>query len=145
MSIRASYVKLNRPAIDALAGFGKQITSIDEGLRALVELRVSQINGCVFCLDRHSMEARETGCSQQRLDCLAAWRESRLFSEPERAALEWAEALTNVSQTHAPDAVYDGLIPHFSENQIVDLSLIIAAMNAWNRLAIGHRVQPARR
>jgi AhpD family alkylhydroperoxidase len=145
MSTRASYYKVNRPAIDALSAVGKHLASIDPKLRALIELRVSQINGCVFCVDRHSGEARAAGESQQRLDCLIAWRESRLFEEPERAALEWAEALGHVSQTHAPDAVYDGLVAHFSENQIVDLTLIVACMNAWNRIAIGHRTQPARR
>lgn len=145
MSKRANYYQLNRPAIDALSAVGKQLTSIDPKLRALIELRVSQINGCVFCVDRHSTEARAAGETQQRLDCLVAWRESRLFDEPERAALEWAEAVTHVSHTHAPDAAYDGLVPHYSENQIVDLTLIVANMNAWNRIAIGHRVQPARR
>jgi len=145
MSNRASYFKLNRPAVDALQAASKLITGIDPKLRALVELRVSQINGCVFCVDRHSVEAREAGETQQRLDCLAAWRESRLFDDRERAALEWAESLTNVSQTRAPDQAYDELTPHFSESQIVDLTLIAATMNAWNRIAIGHRAQPPRR
>lgn len=145
MSKRANYYQLNRPAVDALSTFGGHLKSIDAKLRAIVELRVSQINGCVFCVDRHSNEARAAGESQQRLDCLVAWRESRLFTDAERAALDWAEALTHVSQTHAPDAAYDSLSAHFSENQIVDLTLIIAGMNAWNRIAIGHRVQPVTR
>ena len=145
MGARASYYTLNRPAFDALAAFGKQVASIEPRLRALLELRVSQINGCVFCVDRHAHEAREAGETQQRLDCLVAWHESRLFDEPERAALEWAEALTHVSQTHAPDAAYDGLKSHFSEKQIVYLTLIFACMNAWNRIAIGHRTQPPKR
>ncbi len=144
MSLRANYYQQNRPAIDALAAIGKEF-SIEPKLRALVELRVSQINGCLFCVDRHSHEARNAGEAQQRLDCLVAWRESRLFDDQERAALDWAEALTNISTTHAPDASYDSLAAHFSERQIVDLTLIVSCMNAWNRIAIGHRTQPPRR
>jgi AhpD family alkylhydroperoxidase len=144
--MRASYYKINRQAIDALSEVGKHVSSIDAKLRALVELRVSQINGCVYCVDKHSTEARAAGETQQRLDCVVAWREStHLFEPAERAALEWAEALTNISDTHAPDAAYDGLAPHFAENQIVDLTLIVSCMNAWNRIAIGHRTQPPKR
>jgi len=145
MTARANYYKLNRAAIDGLSDVGKLLASINPRLRALVELRVSQINGCAFCLDRHSVEAREAGETQQRLDCLIAWRESRMFDDAERAAPEWAEALTNISDTHAPEAAYDGLIAHFSESQIVDLTLIIAMMNMWNRIAISHRTQPPKR
>jgi len=145
MTARAAYLKVNRPAIEAMQSVGTHLSSIDAKLRALVELRVSQINGCVFCVDRHSHEARAAGETQQRLDCLVAWRESKLFTDAERAALHWAEALTNISQTLAPDTAYDGLTGHFSEKQIVDLTLIAALMNAWNRIAIGHRTQPPRR
>lgn len=145
MSTRANYYQVNRAAVLALQEVGRKIESIDARLRALLELRVSQINGCVFCCDRHASEARAAGESQQRLDCLVAWRESRLFSEAERAALGWAEALTDVSQTRAPDADYDALAGHFSETQIVDLTLIASVMNAWNRIAVGHRAQPPRR
>lgn len=145
MSARAKYYQLNRPAIDALAAVNKHVTSIDAKLRALVELRVSQINGCVFCVDMHINEARALGETQQRLDCLAAWYESKFFSEAERAALAWAESLTHVSQTRAPDEVYAALGAHFSEQQIVDLTLIAAGINAWNRIAIGLRQLPAKR
>ena len=145
MTHRVNIAKFNGPALEALGALGKQLTSIDRRLRALVELRVSQINGCLFCVDRHSTEAREAGETQQRLDCLVAWRESRLFDDKDRAALEWAESLTNISHTHAPDAAYDGLAAQFSENQIADLTLIIAIMNAWNRIAISHRMQPPKR
>jgi AhpD family alkylhydroperoxidase len=145
MSTRARYYQLNRPAIDALSAVNKQITSIEPRLRAMVELRVSQINGCAYCVDLHAAQAREHGESQQRLDCLCVWEECGLFDEAECAAFAWAEALTNISSTHAPDNVYQALGPHYSEQQIVDLSLIIALMNAWNRVAIGHRTQPKRR
>ncbi len=93
----------------------------------------------------HSRQAREHGESQQRLDCLVAWEECPFFDEAERAALGWAEALTHVSVTHAPDEAYAALGTHYSEQQIVDLTLIIATMNAWNRVAIGHRTQPPKR
>lgn len=96
-------------------------------------------------MDVHAAQARERGETQQRLDCLPAWRESGLFDEAEMAALQWAESLTNVSTTHAPDEAYAALMPHYSEEQIVALSLVISLMNAWNRIAIGHRTQPHRR
>jgi len=107
--------------------------------------RLADHNGRLFCVDRHATEARAAGEPQQRLDCLVAWHESHLFDDAERAALAWAESLTNVSTTHAPDDTYVALTTHYSEQQNVDLTLIIAGMYAWNRIAIGHRTQPARR
>jgi AhpD family alkylhydroperoxidase len=145
MITRANYYHLNRPAIDAISGVYQHITAIEPKLRALVELRVSQINGCVYCVDRHSGQAREHGETQQRLDCLCVWQENPFFDERERAAFAWAKALTDVSHSHAPDDVYNALSPHFSEQQIVDLTLIISLMNAWNRIAIGHRTRPTKR
>ncbi len=142
MSKRASYYQLNRPAIDALAAVNQHLASIDPKLRALVELRVSQINGCGYCVDLHSNQARARGETQQRLDCLPVWWECDFFDAAECAAFRWAEALTNVAQSHAPDDVYEGLLPHFTEQQIVDLTLIVSTMNAWNRLAIGHHTHP---
>ncbi len=145
MSPRANYYQLNRPAIDALAAVNKHVTRIDRKLQALVELRVSQINGCGYCVDLHSAQARARGETQQRLDCLPAWWECDFFDEPEQAAFRWAEALTDVARTHAPDEIYDALAAHYTDEQIVDLTLIISTMNAWNRIAIGHRKHPARR
>lgn len=145
MSTRAKYYRINRPAVDALGAVNKHVTSIDPKLRALVELRVSQINGCGYCIDLHSTHARSHGETQQRLDCLPAWWETDFFEPAEAAAFRWAEALTNVSTSHAPEDVYQALTAHFSEAQIVDLSLVIAMMNAWNRLAIGHHSRPAKR
>ncbi len=145
MTTRARPYHLNRPAIDALAAGAEHIASIDKKLQELIKMRVSQINGCAFCLDMHATEARKLGESQQRLDCLPAWGECNLFDAAERAALGWAEALTDVSHTHAPDDDYDALVPHFSEQQIVDLTLVVAMINAWNRIAIGHRTQPPHR
>jgi AhpD family alkylhydroperoxidase len=107
-----------------------------------VEVRVSQINGCVYCVDLHANQARDAGETQQRLDCLAVWRECPFFEDSERSALAWAEAVTLLPETTAPDDLYDGLKAHFSERQIVDLTLIISLMNAWNRLAVGFRHLP---
>jgi AhpD family alkylhydroperoxidase len=105
----------------------------------LVKMRASQINGCAYCLDVHSKDARKAGESEQRLYLLNAWRESPLFSPAERAALGWTEALTNIAQTRAPDADYEGLRPHFSDKEIVDLTYLIGMINFWNRLAVGMR------
>ena len=117
-------------------------SSLDPLLRALVEIRVSQINGCVYCVDLHTEQARRLGETQQRLDMLPVWHEAPYFDKRERAALAWAEALTRVSETHAPDADYDCLCESFSEKEIVDLSIAIAVMNAWNRISVGFRRLP---
>jgi AhpD family alkylhydroperoxidase len=145
MSTRANYSKVNRAAIDALGAVNKHVTTIDPKLRALVELRVSQINGCAYCLDLHSAQARSHGETQQRLDCLPVWWECDFFDAAECAAFRWAEALTDIAHTHAPDELYDALKAHYSEPQIVDLTLIISIMNAWNRIAIAHRTHPEKR
>jgi AhpD family alkylhydroperoxidase len=105
----------------------------------LVKMRASQINGCAFCLDMHSKDARSKGETEQRLYLLNAWRESPLYSDRERAALAWTEALTLVAETHAPDSDYDTLKEHFTEEEIVKLSMLIVTINGWNRLAIGFR------
>ena len=119
MTSRASYYQVNRPAIDALSAVNQHVTSIEPKLRELLELRVSHINGCLYCVNMHSQQAIEHGETQQRLDCLPAWDECRFFDAAEHAALAWDEALTDVSHTHAPDEVYEALLPHYSEQQIV--------------------------
>ena len=111
-------------------------------LLELVKMRASQINGCAFCIDMHVTEARKLGESDMRLHMLNAWRESSLFSARERAALAWTEALTRVADTHAPDADYAPLEDVFSEDEIVNLSLGIGAINLWNRLQIGFQAIP---
>ena len=116
---------------------------LDGKLRALVELRVSQVNGCVYCTDLHSREARELGENQQRLDSLPVWRESPFFNDGEKAALAWAESLTLISQTHAADAEYEAVRKHFSDLEIVEMSLAISLANFWNRMASGFRRKPA--
>ena len=114
---------------------------LDHSLIALVKTRVSQINGCAYCLHMHSEEARKLGESGARLLLLDAWHESNLFSERERAALAWAESLTHIAASHAPDDVYEAARGHFSDKELADLSIVIAMINAWNRLSIGSRAQ----
>ena len=105
-------------------------------------MRASQINGCAYCLDMHSKDARAAGETEQRLYALSAWRETPFFTERERAALPWTEALTLVHQDHAPDEVYDLVRKHFTEEESANLALAIVAINGWNRLAIGFRMVP---
>jgi AhpD family alkylhydroperoxidase len=120
-------------------------SAIEAGLRHLVYLRVSQINGCAHCVDRHTHDAVIGGEKQQRLNCLLVWRETNFYSERERAALQWAEAITEISKTHAPDEAYNLAREQFSEKELVDLTLLIATMNAWNRMAIAFRRGPSAR
>ena len=116
--------------------------TLDAKLRALIETRVSQINHCVYCIDLHSKEARALGEKQQRLDSLPAWQESPFFDAREKAALAWAESLTYLPDTNANDADYAPLQHHFSDEEIVELSLSISLANFWNRMASGHRKMP---
>jgi AhpD family alkylhydroperoxidase len=115
--------------------------NLDPRLLALVKTRASQINGCNFCLHMHSSEAFKRGETPERLLLLDAWHESALFSARERAALAWTEALTRIAETHAPDNVYEEVQRHFSQDEIIALSIAIAMINAFNRLAIGARAQ----
>ena len=115
--------------------------SLDPKLLALIKMRASQINGCAYCLHMHSAEALKHGESAARLFLLDAWHESALFSARERAALAWTETLTRIAETHAPDDVYEEMQRHFSSDEIIAVSIAIAMINAWNRLAIGGRAQ----
>jgi AhpD family alkylhydroperoxidase len=116
---------------------------LEHSLLELVKMRASQINGCAYCLDMHSKDARAAGETEQRLYLLDAWRESPFYSERERAALAWTEALTRISKTKdVSDAVYDEVHKQFSDKELVDLSFAIIAINGWNRLAIPFRSEP---
>ncbi|MHC9418188.1 carboxymuconolactone decarboxylase family protein [Sphingomonas citri] len=115
-------------------------SGLDHRLLELVKYRVSQINGCAFCLHMHATDLRRHGESELRLYLLTAWRESTLYSERERAALGWAEALTHLPESQAPDADYAALAAVFSESERVWLTLAIGAINSWNRLQVGFRV-----
>lgn len=115
--------------------------AVDHTILELIKTRVSQINGCAFCLHMHSADALKAGESVARLVLLDAWEESALYTPRERAALAWAEALTRVADTHAPDAAWEAVRAHFSEDEAIALSIAIGMINTWNRLAIGFRVQ----
>ncbi|HSM96769.1 MAG TPA: carboxymuconolactone decarboxylase family protein [Rhizomicrobium sp.] len=113
---------------------------LEESLIHLVKMRASQINGCAYCLDMHSRDARKLGETERRLYVLDAWRETELFTVRERAALAWTEALTLISQTHAPDSAYAEARAQFSDAELADLTLLIGTINIWNRIAIGFRM-----
>jgi AhpD family alkylhydroperoxidase len=116
-------------------------SGLEHGLVHLLKMRASQINGCAYCLHMHSADALKEGEDPKRLFLLDAWQESNLYTPRERAALAWTEALTNVAETHAPDETFAALKPHFTEQEIADLTMAIALINTWNRLAIGLRSQ----
>jgi len=116
-------------------------SGIEPSLIELVKTRASQINGCAFCIHMHTRDARAHGETEERLYLLNAWRESPLYTEKERAALAWTEALTLISETHAPDDVYDELRKHFNETETVNLTALIGLINTWNRIAISFRSQ----
>jgi len=127
--------------IQALVSLSTEIkTGIDPTIVHLVLVRVSQINGCAYCLHMHTLDARADGETDDRMHLLNAWRESTIFTPRERAALGWAESLTRVAETHAPDADYEEAHKHFPEQALVKLTLLIGMINVWNRIAIGFRI-----
>ncbi|XXF80112.1 carboxymuconolactone decarboxylase family protein [Myxococcaceae bacterium GXIMD 01537] len=130
------------PAImKEMLDFGMKVqgSGLEMSLMELVKIRASQLNGCAFCIHMHTRDARAHGETEERIYLLDGWRESPLYTERERAALGWTEALTLVSQGHAPDADYAALQPHFSEEEIVKLTLMIGVINTWNRISVGFR------
>jgi len=116
-----------------------ETSGLEHSTLELVKIRASQINGCAYCLDMHTKDARALGETEQRIYALNAWRETPFFSDRERAALEWAEALTRISIDQVPDSVYEAVKPHFSEAELVALTFALVAINGWNRLAISFR------
>ena len=112
---------------------------MDKRLFTLVEIRASQINGCAYCIDMHTKEARASGETEQRIYALSAWRETPFFTARERAALEWTEAVTLVSETHVPDEVYARVAQHFDEAEMVALTFAVVVINSWNRLSVSFR------
>jgi AhpD family alkylhydroperoxidase len=131
-------------AVQAMFGLEQYVRKcgLEHSLLELVKMRASQMNGCAYCIDMHSKDARLAGETEQRLYALNAWRETPFFTERERAALEWTEALTFVSQSHVPDELYNRVSQHFSEAELVNLSMAVVAINGWNRLAISSRSVP---
>ena len=147
MSERVDFLKVAPEAMKPLMDFHKYVTncSIEEKLRLLVELRVSLINGCAYCIDLHSNELRAAGEMKQRIDLVTVWDEVPFYTDREKAALRWAESVTLVSQTHVPDEVYEEVSQHFSEAELIDLTTIVVAMNSWNRLSVSFRKPPPTR
>jgi len=129
-------------AMSALEAYVSKSSRLEPSLLDLVRFRASQINGCAYCLDMHSKDARAKGESEQRLYVLDAWREAPFFTDRERRALEWTEAVTLISAGHAPDASYDAVRQCFTDEELVNLTLAIVAINGWNRLAIAFRAVP---
>jgi AhpD family alkylhydroperoxidase len=141
---RIEYAK-TAPGVRA-AMYGLEAYIHQAGLEAplleLVKVRASLINGCAYCLDMHTKVARSLGETEQRLYAASVWRESPYYSKRERAALEWTEAITLVSVDHVPNEVYENVRPHFTEKELVDLTLAVVAINGWNRLAVAFRTVP---
>ena len=140
--LRLPFSTLSPAAYQGLIATGQALAQSALGLELveLIYLRISQINGCAFCLGKHAETLREQGVSQAKLDRLAGWRISELFDARERAALEWAETLTAVAEKGAPDAAYEPLKAQFSDAEIADLTFVVALMNAFNRLAVGMKL-----
>ena len=144
MQARIDLMRVNPGIMQAMLGLERQVRQarLDHKLIDLVRMRASQINGCAYCLDMHSKDARAKGETEQRLYGLDAWRETPYYSDRERAALEWTEALTLVAETRVPDDVYERVRAQFSEDELVHLSLAIVAINGWNRLNVAARTVP---
>jgi len=147
MQPRIDYRKFAPEALKAMLGLETYLTtqsSLDHGLLHLLKLRASQVNGCAFCIDMHWKDVRALGGTEQRLYGLDAWRESPYYTDRERAALAWTEAVTLISSTRVPDDVFAEVQKQFSEKEIVDLTYAVAAINSWNRIAISLRAVPGR-
>ena len=144
MSQRIDYGKVSPGAVRAMYGLEKYLSqaSLESSLLDLIKLRASQVNGCAYCIDMHTKDARARKETEQRLYGLVAWRETSYYSERERAALAWTEALTLIADDHVPDELYEQVRKQFSEQELVDLTLAVVAINGWNRIAISFRVEP---
>ena len=144
MQPRLDFTKVSPGALKSMLDIETYVerTGLERPLLHLIQMRASQINGCAYCLDMHSKNARAEGETEQRLYELDAWRETPFYSPRERAALAWTEALTRIGETHAPDDVYEEVHAQFSDRELADLTLAIVAINGWNRLAIGFRAEP---
>jgi AhpD family alkylhydroperoxidase len=144
MEARIDYAKASPAVMKAMFGLQAAVNAsgLEPTLQELIKLRVSQINGCAYCIDLHFREATAKGEKAERLYLLDAWRESPVYTPRERAALGWAESVTLVSQTHIPDDVFAEARKHFEEAELVNLTLAVVTINGWNRFSIGFRVPP---
>src|SRR6202051_209482 len=144
MKPRMNYYQAAPDTLKALSALEAQIqaSGLEQSLIELVKTPASQINGCAYCINGHAQDARTHGETEQRLYLLSAWHESPVYTDRERAALAWTEAVTLISETHAPDDLYEDVRAQFSEAETVNLTMLIATINAWNRLAISFRAVP---
>jgi AhpD family alkylhydroperoxidase len=144
MSTRLNYAKVNPAVSRAMYQLEQTVkaSGLESSLIELIKLRASQINQCAYCIDMHTKDARAAGETEQRLYLLSAWREAPFYSERERAALEWTEALTLIANNQVPDEIYERVAPHFSQEELVSLTLAVVAINGWNRFAISFRAEP---
>ncbi len=144
MKARLNYAEVAPNALKGMLELEKYVheSGLERPLYELVKTRASQINGCAYCIDMHTKDARAAGETEQRLYALSAWRETPFYSDRERAALEWTEALTLIFETDVPDALYEATRKHFDEKEMVALTMAIVAINGWNRLAISFRTVP---
>lgn len=143
-SKRINYYAAAPLAMKAMMGLEKAVSAsvLAPALRELVRIRASQINGCAYCVDMHTADASKQGETPRRLAALSVWKDTPFFSEQERAALLWTETLTLVASTHAPDDVYDLVAAAFSDQELSELTFVIATINAWNRFGVGFAMQP---
>jgi len=146
MQTRMNYLRVDRRLYEAMMGLEKYLhrCSIKPELLDLIKLRASQINGCAYCIDMHWKDLRAIGETEQRLYGLDAWEESPYYTERQRAALAWTEAVTNIREGHVPDAVYDEVRKHFNQQELADLTFAVATINTWNRQAIAARSEPGK-
>jgi AhpD family alkylhydroperoxidase len=142
---RIDYYKASKEAVNAMLALDKAVASfgLEPSLVELVKIRASQINGCAFCVDLHTSQARKAGETERRLHALAVWHEAPFFTARERAALAWTESLTRLPDTHAADDDYEQLRAQFSDKEMADLTVAIILVNGWNRLGVGFRRQSA--
>jgi AhpD family alkylhydroperoxidase len=143
MKQRINAFEKGQGALRAMLGISAYLlkSSLEKNLLQLIEYRVSQINGCAYCLDMHSKDLRHGGETEQRIYTIAAWRETPFFSARERAALAWAESVTLLNEGHVPDEVYEEVREEFTEEELIDLTLAVAAINSWNRMNIALRTE----
>jgi AhpD family alkylhydroperoxidase len=143
MEARLSYVDLSTEPVRAMFGLGAYLArcGLEKGLLELVKIRASQINGCAYCIDMHTKDARAQGETEQRIYALSAWRETPFFTDRERAGLAWAEAVTRIGDG-VPDPFFSEASRHFTEKELVDLTWAVVAINGWNRVAISFRALP---
>jgi AhpD family alkylhydroperoxidase len=144
MKPRLDFYKAAPDTIKALLALENQVraSGLEPSLFELVKIRASQINGCAFCINMHTQDARKQGETEQRIYLLDAWREAPAYTDRERAALAWTEAVTLVSETHVPDDVYEQVRAQFSDAELVNLTMLVGAINAWNRISISFRAVP---